>query len=134
MAPANSPRSHTRGLPPSTDVTCDHRRLRTQKTFGLSGPDASWKAQRAASNMSRSADAAVGASMLFFPGRLAALEARLDKWYSTRHLLPPTGESMRYPLDRVVEGAPRAAGWAITAASLLVAVAMAVLLAGRYLG
>ena len=42
MAPANSPRSQTRGLPPSTDVTCAHRRFRTQKTFGLSGPEASW--------------------------------------------------------------------------------------------
>jgi hypothetical protein len=75
---------------------------------------------------------AVAVLILFFPGRLTALEARLNRWYSTRHILPPAGESMRYPLDMVVEGSPRAAGWVITAASLLVAAAMAVLLAARF--
>ena len=69
--------------------------------------------------------------ILFFPGRLAALEARLNKWYSTRNLLPPTGESMRYPLDLMVETSPHAAGWIIAVASLLVAAAMAVLVAAR---
>ena len=76
----------------------------------------------------------VAVLILFFPGRLTALEARLNKWYSTRHILPPTGDSMRYPLDMVVEGSPHAAGWVITAASLLVAAAMAVLLAARVAG
>jgi hypothetical protein len=74
----------------------------------------------------------VAVMILLFPARLTALEARLNKWYSTRHLLPPAGESMRYPLDAVVEGSPHAAGWAIAVASLLVALAMAVLLAARY--
>lgn len=76
----------------------------------------------------------VGFLILFFPGRLAALEARLDKWYSTRHVLPPTGEAMRYPLEMMVEGAPRAAGWVIAGASLLVFAAMAILLAARIAG
>jgi hypothetical protein len=74
---------------------------------------------------------AVSILMLFFPARMTALEARLDKWYSTRQVLPPTGESMRYPLDMMVEAAPHAAGWVITISSLLVAAAMAVLLAAR---
>lgn len=73
----------------------------------------------------------VAVLMLFFPGRLTALEARLNRWYSTRHVLPPAGESMRYPLDMIVEGSPHAAGWVIAIASLAVAAAMAVLLAAR---
>ena len=76
----------------------------------------------------------VGVLILFFPGRLAALEARLNKWYSTRNVLPPTGESMRFPLDMMVEAAPRTSGWIIAVASLVVAAAMAVLLAARIAG
>jgi hypothetical protein len=73
----------------------------------------------------------VGVLILAFPTRLAVLEAKLNKWYSTRNVLPPTGESMRYPLDMLVEGAPRPAGWIIVVASLIVVAAMAVLLAAR---
>jgi uncharacterized protein HemY len=69
--------------------------------------------------------------ILVFPQRLAALEARMNKWYSTRNILPPAGESMRFPLEMLVESSPRAAGWIIAAASLVVAAAMAVLLAAR---
>lgn len=77
---------------------------------------------------------AVSILMLFFPARMTALETRLDKWYSTRQVLPPTGESMRYPLDMLVEASPRAAGWLIAISSLLVAAAMAALLAARLAG
>lgn len=77
---------------------------------------------------------AVAILILFFPSRLAALEARLNKWYSTRHILPPTGESMRYPLDMLVEASPRLAGWLIAVSSLVVVAAMALLLAARYAG
>ena len=76
----------------------------------------------------------VAVLVLFFPGRLATLEARLNKWYSTRNVLPPAGETMRYPLDMLVEGAPRPAGWIIVAASLVVVAAMAVLIAARIAG
>lgn len=76
----------------------------------------------------------VAVLILFFPGRLTALEARLNKWHSTRHILPPAGESMRFPLEAVVEGSPHAAGWVIAVASLIVAAAMAVLLAARIAG
>lgn len=74
---------------------------------------------------------AVAVLMLFFPDRLAALEARLNKWYSTRNLLPSAGETMRFPLDMMVEASPRAAGWIIALASLIVAAAMAALLTAR---
>jgi hypothetical protein len=74
---------------------------------------------------------AIAALILFFPQRLAALEARMNKWYSTRHVLSPAGEAMRFPLEILVEASPRAAGWTIAAASLVVAAAMAVLLAAR---
>jgi len=77
---------------------------------------------------------AVAVLILFFPERLAAFEARMNKWYSTRHILPPTGESMRFPLDMIVEASPRAAGAIIAAASLVVAAAMAILLAARVAG
>ena len=77
---------------------------------------------------------AVAVLILFFPQRLAALEARLNKWYSTRNVLPPAGESMRLPLEMMVEASPRAAGWVIAVASLAIAAAMAVLLAARFAG
>lgn len=74
---------------------------------------------------------AVAALILFSPQRLVALEARMNKWHSTRHVLPPAGEAMRFPLEIMVEASPRAAGWIIAAASLAVTAAMAVLLAAR---
>src|SRR6266581_518663 len=76
----------------------------------------------------------VGILMLFFPRGLAAFEARMNRWYSTRQLLPPGGESMKFPLELLVEAYPGAAGWIIAAASLLVAVAMGILLAARLAG
>jgi hypothetical protein len=51
---------------------------------------------------------------------------------STRTLVPAGSERMRTPLDLLVETYPRAAGWIIFAASLLVAVAMAFLIAARW--
>ncbi len=76
---------------------------------------------------------AVGILMLFFPGLLAAFEARMNRWYSTRQLAPG-GESMKFPLELLVEASPRAAGWIIAAASLVVAVAMGILLVARLAG
>ena len=74
----------------------------------------------------------VGALMLFFPARLAGFEVRMDRWYYSRQ--PAAGEDttvtprMIMPLEPRVEANPRAAGWIIVVASLLVAAAMAVLL------
>ena len=41
---------------------------------------------------------------------------------------------MKYPLDMLVEAYPQAAGWAITAASALVAAMMAVIVFARLAG
>src|SRR5258706_892200 len=76
----------------------------------------------------------VGVLVLFFPTTLAAFEARMNRWYSTRHLLPREGENMKYPLDMLVEAYPNAAGWTIAAASALVAMMMAGLVFARLLG
>jgi hypothetical protein len=73
---------------------------------------------------------AVGVLMVFFPARLAAFEARMDRWYSSRRVLD-AGETMHTPLEPRVEAHPRAAGSIIAVACLLVAVAMAGLLFGK---
>ena len=70
---------------------------------------------------------AVGVMMLFFPARLAAFEGRMDRWYSSGRLLAAE-ETMITPLEPRVEANPRAAGWIIGVASLLVAATMLVLL------
>jgi len=77
---------------------------------------------------------AIAALILFFPQLLIAVESHLNKWYSTRHVVPPAGETMRFPLEILVEASPRGAGWIIAAASLLITAAMAVLLAARITG
>ena len=74
---------------------------------------------------------AVGALMLFSPRTLAAFEARMNHWYSTRKLIPADGESMRMPLESLVHAYPQASGWLIAAGSLVVAIAMATLLTIR---
>jgi hypothetical protein len=71
--------------------------------------------------------AVVGVMMLFFPRPLGALEVHLNRWYSTRRLIPD-GDEMNAKLDRLVEKHPAPAGWIIAISSLLVAVAMAVML------
>lgn len=73
---------------------------------------------------------AVGVLMLFFPARLAAFEARMDHWYSSPRLLQAE-ERMITPLEPRVAANPRAAGWLIGIASLVVAAAMVVLLVGK---
>lgn len=73
---------------------------------------------------------AVGVLMLFFPRRMEALEARMDRWYSSPRLLAAE-ETMRVPLEPRVEAHPRAAGWIIAVASLATAAAMAVLIATK---
>jgi hypothetical protein len=70
---------------------------------------------------------AVGTLLLFFPRAYVTFEAKMNSWYSTRKLLPDS-DTMRKPLDSMVEAYPRPAGWIIFAASVVVAVAMAALL------
>ena len=76
---------------------------------------------------------AMGVLVLFFPGTLNRLEAGLNRWVSTRHLLPADTGRMRTPLDLLVEAYPRAAGWIITVSSLVVAAAIGLLAATRWL-
>jgi len=76
---------------------------------------------------------AMGVLMLFSPRVLDALEAQLNRWVSTRNLVPLGGDQMRTPLDVLVEVYPRAAGWIILVASLIVAVAICSLIAVRWL-
>lgn len=76
---------------------------------------------------------AMGILVLFFPGALRALEARINRWVSTRHLLSPESGRMRTPLDLLVEAYPRAAGWVIAMSSLIVAASVCLLGAARWL-
>lgn len=72
----------------------------------------------------------VGALMLFAPQRLVRFESRMNEAHSSAPLLA-ADEKMHTPLDAHVAAHPRAAGWVIAAASLLVSVAMIGLLISR---
>lgn len=76
---------------------------------------------------------AVGILVLFFPQGLAALEAGMNRWVSTRAAMPAGGDRMRAPLDLVVEAYPRATGWVMALSSLLVAAAMGLMIAAHWL-
>lgn len=69
----------------------------------------------------------VGLLMLFSPGQMDSLEARMDRWYSSPRLRVAE-ETMHTPLEPRVEAHPRAAGLIIGAASLLVALGMLALM------
>lgn len=74
---------------------------------------------------------ALGLLMIFAPARYAGLTVRLNRWYSTRKMIPPAADVMRFALEPQVERHPRAAGWLITVASLAITLAMAILLLTR---
>lgn len=71
--------------------------------------------------------AVVGALMLAAPHRLAALEQRLNQWHSTDPIVAAS-EKLHTPLDPLVSAYPRASGWIIAIASLLVVLGMISLL------
>jgi len=60
----------------------------------------------------------IGISLGFFPDALAALEARGGRWYTARRLAKGAN-AMNLPLDSWVASSPRAAGWIITVAGLV---------------
>lgn len=72
---------------------------------------------------------AVGATMIFFPQAMQAIEARTDRWYSTRNL-GRGGESLHAGLDEWVGGHPRAIGLIIALGALFVAIHFGMLLRG----
>ena len=73
---------------------------------------------------------AAGAMLLLFPRSWNAIEAVANRWVSTRRLAHE-GDTMRLPLDRLVEAYPRKAGWAILVLSVLATIDFAILLVGR---
>jgi hypothetical protein len=75
---------------------------------------------------------AVGLLLLFFPRALQAFEVRMNHWYSTRHLLSAESDTLRTPLDFLVEAYPRACGSIIALSCVVISAAMAVLLAARF--
>jgi hypothetical protein len=75
----------------------------------------------------------LGLMLLFLPRPLAAVEATMNRWVSTRQIIPPASEDVRMPLDILVETHPKAAGVLIAAASLVVVAGLWVLLSSRLL-
>jgi hypothetical protein len=73
---------------------------------------------------------AVGVMLLFFPRAYPALEARANRWYSSRRAVA-SGDSLHMTLDRWVQAYPRAAGTVITCFSVIAALAFTVLVSGR---
>ena len=60
----------------------------------------------------------IGINLGFFPDQLAALEARGVRWYWNRRLAAGAND-MNLSLDGWVAASPRAAGWIITVAGLV---------------
>jgi hypothetical protein len=65
----------------------------------------------------------IGMLMLLVPERLAAFELRVNQWHTSPQL-EAADEEMHTPLEPHVHAYPRAAGWMIAGASLLVTLSM----------
>jgi hypothetical protein len=76
------------------------------------------------------AGVALGVILIFMPRVWAAVEAKANRWVSTRRMYTG-GDEMHLGLDRWVESSPRAAGVIIGVSSLVAAGAFAILLFGR---
>ena len=72
---------------------------------------------------------AVGIILGFFPRVLGALEMRTNRWYSSRQL-GKGADDMHLPLDRWFESSPRAAGWSLAVASLILCIVSVIVLLG----
>lgn len=70
---------------------------------------------------------AFGAMLLLAPRAWLALEARANRWHSTRQMMRG-GETQYEGLDRWVESYPRTAGLVLVATSLVASAAFAILL------
>ena len=73
------------------------------------------------------ASVVAGLLLLFFPRIWRKVEARANRWYSTRHL-ELAADRLYTPLDRMAEAFPRSAGAVILALSLLAALASGLIL------
>jgi hypothetical protein len=74
---------------------------------------------------------AIGIILGFFPRALGALEMRTDHWYSSRQIVKGVDE-MHLPLDRWFESSPRAAGWIVAVASLILSISSVIVLHGHH--
>ena len=72
----------------------------------------------------------IGAVMLLAPQRLLAFEQRVNRWYSCEPVVA-AAEKMHMPLEPRVAAYPRATGWIVGVASLLLTLAMGGLLIVR---
>ena len=68
----------------------------------------------------------IGVMLGLFPDALAALEARGGRWYSDRQL--KAADEMNLTLDNWVAASPRAAGWLITVAAVVLLGAFGIIL------
>jgi hypothetical protein len=66
----------------------------------------------------------VGFLMLVAPARLVELETRLNQWHSTEDSIAATSDKVHMPLEPLVSAYPRASGWIIAIASLLMVLGM----------
>jgi hypothetical protein len=64
---------------------------------------------------------ATGVILEFFPGLLALIETRSNRWYSSRQMVRGV-DNMHLPLDRWFESSPRAAGTVLAIAALALVV------------
>ena len=71
-----------------------------------------------------------GLLLLFVPRIWRRVEARANRWYSTRHL-ELAADRVYAPLDRIAEAFPRTAGAVIAVLSVVAAVASGLILASR---
>lgn len=74
---------------------------------------------------------AVGIGLVFFPGQLARVEMRANKWYSVRRHTRAMN-TMHMGVDRWVQAHPRIAGTAMIVLGLLIAASLAAFAFGRY--
>jgi hypothetical protein len=73
---------------------------------------------------------AIGLILGFFPRALAALEMRTNRWVSSRQFTKGA-DAMHVPLDRWFESSPRAAGWVLAVAALILSISSAIVLLGH---
>ncbi len=73
----------------------------------------------------------VGATLILFPDVLAKVEARMNRWYSTR---ADVGDAdlMHLTLDKWAGGHTRAAGWIVIVLAAFVVLNLGVILFGRH--
>ena len=73
----------------------------------------------------------IGAMLFFSPDAVRTVEARLNRWTSTRQLGKGV-DTMHLALDRWVGSFPRAAGWTLALGSAFVLIASVIVWLGRH--